>query len=92
MKDKARKLKVWGGATFAGGTQRRTLVCAASKKRAVELLSSVGLSTTLNAFITWWSETGNSVELSIATEEGVWRNEVEDISTAKRPESYKRIK
>ncbi len=58
----ARKLKVWGGLTFNHKhIQVRTIVAAATKKRACELLN-----TTMHEFNNYWSETGNQIELDTA--------------------------
>lgn len=71
-----RPLIVWGGATYIRDMgQRRVLVAAPTKKRAVELMNECfrfgGSLYDLNKY---WSKTGNDVELSVATEEGVWLN------------------
>jgi hypothetical protein len=63
-------MKVWGGDTFQAGKQIRTLVCAKTKTRAVELLARFHVS--LGHLNTYWSETGNEVELAVAVEEGVY--------------------
>lgn len=77
-----KKLKVYGGNTFLklarnpnGSTQGRTIVCAESKKRAVELLKQAGDNTSLHHFNGYWCETGNKIELLVAGEPGVWVNE-----------------
>lgn len=74
------RLKVWGGMTILStedirrsgvaapaGRQVRCLVAATSKHRAAEMVGE-----SLYAFGLYWCETGNAVELSVATEEGVW--------------------
>ncbi len=54
-------LKVWGGLTFRGCTQCRTIVATYTKKKACELVNiSIG---ELNDY---WSETGNEIELKLA--------------------------
>jgi len=72
-----KKLKVWAGMDFRkkvpqrnGSTQTRTLVAATTKKRAAEL---VGWK--MHEFNGYWTEIGNTVELAIACEEGVWANQ-----------------
>lgn len=62
-------LKVWGGSLDG---MRRTIVCAPTKKRAVELLRSNGPILSMHYFNDYWSETGNCEELAVATTEGVW--------------------
>ena len=59
-----RKLKVWGGLTFAKGTQLRTIVATTTKKRAAEILRM-----SLYEFNNYWSETGNDIELETALKE-----------------------
>lgn len=54
-------LKVFGGLTFVGGKQVRTIVAAKSQKAAAE---AVGIS--LGEFRNYWAETGNDQELEIA--------------------------
>jgi hypothetical protein len=77
-----RKLKVWGGPAYGYRPRGvdipfnrtpRGLVCAKTKKRAVELLAPVA-HTSMREFNTRWTTTGNSVELAVATQEGVWIN------------------
>lgn len=77
-----KKLKVWGGCTFRkkkrkanGFTQARTIVCATTKKRAVELL---GNEISMYRFNDYWCETQNPIELATATEEGIWVNQGDD--------------
>ena len=62
-----RKLKVWGGLTFRGGKQVRTIIAATTKKRIMEIgrLSIYELNN-------YWAETGNEVELETAIIEGIW--------------------
>jgi hypothetical protein len=57
------KLRVWGGCE----NNHRRIVAATSKMRAIALLDI-----SHERFIEWFDETGNHVELSIATSEGVW--------------------
>ena len=65
--------KVWGGNTHQRNKQVRTIVCAKTKKRALELLKDYLISS--NYFNNYWCETGNKTELEIANnEEGVWFN------------------
>lgn len=52
--------KVWGGITFVGSKQVRTLVIAKTQKQAA---ARVGDS--LHSFRQYWSETGNAVELEV---------------------------
>lgn len=68
-----KKLKVFGGMIFYGTPrgQYRTLVAAYTKKQAVENLSKFSY-IPMSQFNNYFSETGNSVELSIANEVGVW--------------------
>lgn len=80
------KLKVWGGLTStakrlssSNGLQARTLVCASSKREAVEMLQAVPNNRcymSLYEFSGYWSETGNLEELRIAKERGVWTSQV----------------
>ena len=75
----AKQCKVWGGLTNTahtrtanGSRQARTIVCARSQRRAVELLSCMSL----HEFREYWSETGNANEINITGgEEGVWVNQ-----------------
>jgi hypothetical protein len=64
------KMKIWGGVDTFKGKQVRVIVCAKTKKRALELLKNVSQ----RYFNNYFCETGNSLELSIATVEGVWRS------------------
>lgn len=69
----AKKLKVFGGTVFYGTPRKqvRVLVAAYTKKQASELIdkiSRIGYS----SFNDYFCETGNSVELSVATEVGMW--------------------
>ena len=78
-----RKLKVWGGLTSTakvaapnGSLEARTIVCATSQRKAVELLSATrraGVS--LYGFLNYWCETGNEQELALATTPGVWTSQ-----------------
>jgi len=84
-----RKLKVWGGLTNTakkpspnGGMQARTIVCATSQKRAVEMLCAVPhnrCSMSLHYFQGYWCETGNEAELAIACRSGVWTAQVNTV-------------
>jgi hypothetical protein len=69
----AKTLKVFGGTIFYGSPRKqvRVLVAAFTKKQAVELLSPISHHS-YNEFNTYFGETGNDVELSVATEVGVW--------------------
>lgn len=69
----AKKLKVFGGTIFYGSPRKqvRILVAAYTKKQAVELLNNIN-NYTYNDFNDYFSETGNSIELSVATEVGMW--------------------
>lgn len=71
------KLKVWGGLVFTDqGRQVRTIVCAPSQRRAVELLTEKCVSyITLYEFRGFWSVTANTIELETATGEGVWMSQ-----------------
>lgn len=61
----AKKLKVWGGLMFdENHKQRRTIVAATTKKRAMELTNE-----SLNRFNNYWCLTGNTTELLTATSE-----------------------
>ena len=66
-------LKVFGGTIFYGSPRKqvRVLVAAFTKKQAVELLNTVS-TIRYNEFNDYFSETGNSTELSTATEVGMW--------------------
>lgn len=55
------KYKVWGGLTFKGRNQVRTLVATKTKKRAVELLKLP-----YYYFADYWSETYNEKEIKLA--------------------------
>jgi hypothetical protein len=67
-----KKLKVFGGIDFYEAKQERMICAAYTKKQAVELLNSATGLTTMGYFNSFWCETGNEKELSIATEIGVW--------------------
>lgn len=69
----SKKLKVFGGSTFYGSPRKqvRVLVASYTKKQAVELLNTVS-TISYSSFNDYYSETGNSVELSLATEVGMW--------------------
>ena len=80
-------LKVWGG-NLDG--RARGLVAAATKKRAVEMLQANGhANLSRHYFDGYWSETGNVVELSIATEEGIWAVGIND--SCREASDYKRL-
>jgi len=69
----ARKLRVWGGMDFYENSQRRYIVAATTKKRAIELMAPLARGVlSRNHFDGWWGETGNAIELAVAREEGVW--------------------
>ncbi len=69
----AKTLKIFGGTIFYGTPRKqvRVLVASFTKKQAVELLSTVSRHT-YKDFNDYFSETGNSIELSVATEVGMW--------------------
>lgn len=79
----SKKLKVFGGTVFYGKSgeprkQVRVIVATFTKKQAVELLNSVndiayGIS--YNDFNDYFCETGNDIELSVATEVGLYVSE-----------------
>jgi len=75
---------VWGGTDFFEGKQCRVIVAAATKKRAAELIKYSNYS-----FNTWMEETGNDIELAVATEEGVWYTKNE--YSARTTKDYKRV-
>lgn len=53
--------------------QVRTIVRAKSQAQACRLLEEAGTGgVSLYQFRNWWTETGNSVEVETATEQGVW--------------------
>lgn len=54
-------LKVYGGATMVGMQQVRTIVAASNQKEAAELLG-----TTLHEIRSYWSVTGNELEIDTA--------------------------
>lgn len=56
------KLKVYGGLTFMNGEQYRTIVATTSKKKACEIVGG-----SLYHFNNYWSETGNKLEIEVAT-------------------------
>jgi hypothetical protein len=84
----ARKLKVWGGSL--GDGVRRGLVAATTKKRAVELVKKAEPVISYYYFNDYWTETGNDVELAVATEEGVWAT-ISDHGVAPDKREYKRL-
>lgn len=63
------KLKVWSGITAnKSNLQFRTLVCATSQRRAVELLTEkCGGYTSVYEFSRFWPVTGNAIALKTAT-------------------------
>ncbi|MBT8449620.1 MAG: hypothetical protein KJO69_08015 [Gammaproteobacteria bacterium] len=63
------KLKVFGGMGHMGGEQMRFIVGAYSQKKAVERLQEAGVDVTMHYFKSYWSETSNSVEVSLAHRE-----------------------
>ncbi len=67
----AHEPKVWGG--YRGGTIR-TIVKAATIKRARELLASAGMRVSDREFSDYWAVTRNVLELEVssASIEGVW--------------------
>lgn len=69
-----RPLIVWGGVAFLPFEgQKRFIVAAATKKRAVEMVDEVSRGKfSIGQLNKYWSKTGNAVELAVATEEGVW--------------------
>jgi hypothetical protein len=82
MSAAALRLKVWGGTCQVTvkmpghHNTARVIVSASSQKRAVALLNEARLTAgycTLGSFRDYWSETGNALELSIASgREGIW--------------------
>jgi len=76
-----KKLKVFGGLIFHGTPRKqiRILVASYTKKQAVELLNTVdgGHNISYIHFNDYFCETGNSIELSVATEIGLWINKGE---------------
>lgn len=68
-----KKLKVFGGTIFYGTPRKqiRVIVATYTKKQAVELLNTV-TNISYTHFNDYFSKTGNVVELSVATEVGVW--------------------
>ena len=71
---KSRKLKVWGGGTDYKHEQVRAIVCARTKKDAIEFINKSPLrSISYTYFTNYWCETGNSLELQLCSEEGnIW--------------------
>ncbi len=61
------KIKVYGSLGMVGGRQRRTIIAATSRAQAVASLNAAKLRTTLHELSTYWAETGNAVEIAIAT-------------------------
>ena len=61
-------LKVWGN-----GCETRTLIAAYTKKQALEMMKIGAPRSTMGYFNNYFTETGNDLELSIATEVGMWR-------------------
>ena len=82
----SKPLKVWGGLTYTakkaspnGSREARTIVCAPSQRKAVELLGAVPGNrcyVSLYYFREYWAETGNQKELEIACKPGVWTSQV----------------
>lgn len=82
-------LKVWGGLDQRSGKCSRVIVCAKSQKDAVALLEKAGVyRITLSILRNYWSHTANEIELSVATEAGVWESEKQYYSKA---EDFKRL-
>lgn len=78
------KPKVWGGTQLGVCGQERVIVCASSKREAAKM---VGCS--LYEFNGYWAETGNAVELSVATERGVWAAELDKPNKKAKDYQYK---
>jgi hypothetical protein len=95
-----RALKVWGGGLYMrqlpDGTEipfnqtPRALVCAETKKRAMELLNQITF-VRRSEFDSCWSETRNEVELKVAKAEGVWIN-LDPSAWAPRRKGYMKLK
>jgi len=72
----SKKLIVFGGNIFYGTPRKqvRAIVASYTKKQAVELLDTIngGAFSYFRYFKNYFCETGNSIELSVATEVGVW--------------------
>jgi hypothetical protein len=71
----ARKKKVYGGLTMVKGEQLRTLVCATTKKQALEFLAQIRENLSMSYFNNYWGETGNEEELKTANKLGIWRKD-----------------
>lgn len=84
-------LKIWGGLTTQNGNQLRTIVCATTKKRAIELLNEKAGRMTTSYFNGYWSQTGNPAEVQVAKEEGVWRCEKDKRNLPSNPSSYQKL-
>jgi len=74
MTKKLKKLKVFGGTIFYGTPRKqvRVIIGSYTKKQAVELLCTVNNNFNYNQFNDYFIETGNDVELSVATDVGMW--------------------
>ena len=55
------KYKIWGGLTFKGRKQVRTLVATKTKKKAMELLKLP-----YRYFTDYWCATSNEIEIKLA--------------------------
>lgn len=62
------RLKVFGGLCSRGSVpQVRTIVAATSQRAACAALKAAGHHVTLHEFRGYWCETGNAVEIEVAT-------------------------
>lgn len=82
-------LKIFGGMIFYNGEQVRGIVAAYTKKQAIELLNTVTYEVSYFTFNNYFTETGNSIELSVAIEVGVW---ITYNNFSKKTEDYIKIK
>lgn len=80
----APNLRVWGGKAYVDSKRKRVIVCHRSKAAAMRLMEERGVHVTANEFRFCWAETGNEIELEIATDVGAWATD-DDISKDYRP-------
>jgi len=69
----SKRLKVFGGSVFYGSPRKqvRIIIAAYTKKEAFELVNTVNHINYAH-FSSYFCETGNDIELSIANEVGLW--------------------
>jgi hypothetical protein len=84
------KTKVYHGVKFFSDVkaERLVLVRAETYKDAVELLGRVGIQENRASFRNFWVKTGSPLDLSTATERGVWRGSTRFPT---KPEDFARL-